>query len=132
MNNLTTQYHRLIEAMPTGLDRALLRTLMYHQGRENCITRTDLIRSVYPLKVHERQLRQQIRLLRRQGYLIGSAPGEDGGYYLITTPQEFQNFLQEQYVAIIADMSETAAAMRRSAEHYFDLEQLSQPALFDA
>ena len=71
MNSITSQYHRLIDSMPTGLDRALLRTLMYHQGRENCISRTDLIRSVYPLKVHERQLRQQIRLLRRQGYLIG-------------------------------------------------------------
>jgi predicted DNA-binding transcriptional regulator YafY len=131
MTNFSHYYRTLIEDLPAGLDRALLRALSSHLGRSNCITRDQLIRSLYPYEIHERQLRQQIRLLRRQGYLIGSAPGENGGYYLITSPQEFQSFLQEQYVAIIADMSETASAMRKSAEQIFDPIELRQPALFD-
>jgi len=59
------------------------------------------------------------RQLRRNGHLIGSAPGEDGGYYLISTPAEFQTFLQNEFLALISDMSETVTLMRKSADTLF-------------
>ena len=100
---------------PSDLDRSLLTLLSAHAGRANPISRLDLCAALSRYRLSERQIREQIRLLRRAGHLIGSAPGEDGGYYLITTLEEFNEFMQSEYLAKIKDMSETAHAMTRAA-----------------
>lgn len=99
----------------SDLDRSILAILSRHIGRLNAISRRDLCAALACRRLSERQVREQIRLLRRAGHLIGSAPGEDGGYYLITTLEEFNQFMQMEYLAKIKDMSETAHAMTRAA-----------------
>ena len=108
---------------------SLLRILAFHVGRANAVPRAELLCSMPGVRLNDRSLRLLIRDLRRQGHLIGSAPGEDGGYYLISDPVDFQNFMQQEYMALIADMSETAAAMRRAAEKKFGASSINQPAL---
>ena len=46
----------------------------------------------------------------------------DGGYYLITTPEEFQDFVQAEYLAKIIDMHTTLEIMTRSAHRSFTSE----------
>jgi hypothetical protein len=75
---------RMISEMPPGLDRAILRVLSFHQGREQAIGRGrlvgDLARMGY--EVHERVMRACINELRKKGQLICSTGGDGGGYYL--------------------------------------------------
>ena len=101
------------------LKRAILRTLSFHRGRLNPISRTDLVRAVSIYNASERQIREQIKQLRRVGHLIGSAPGVDGGYYLITSLEEFNDFMCTEYMAKIKDMSQTANAMTKTARTQF-------------
>ena len=101
------------------LSRAILRTLSFHTGRAHPISRTDLVRAVSIYNASERQIREQIKQLRRAGHLIGSAPGVDGGYYLITSLDEFNDFMTSEYLAKIKDMGETVKAMNTAAQEQF-------------
>lgn len=123
-------YESQIKNMPVGLDRAILRVLSYHRGREQAIGRSDLVRQVAQLgcAATERQVREEIKQLRRDGYLICSAAGEDGGYYMAETLAEFEEFAQVEFIGKIADMSETLSRMRESANKNFG--SGVQPALF--
>jgi hypothetical protein len=105
------------ETYDQKLAKAILYTLSWHVGKGKAIGRMDLVQSaeVRACKVGERVMRDTIRLLRREGQLICSAPGEEGGYYLAETWQEFQEFTRAEYEAKISDMSETLKAMKKAA-----------------
>jgi len=102
-------------ALPPGLDKAILAVLVRHQGRRKPISRLALLAQVTHYTKSERLVREQIKWLRRQGYLIGSAPGESGGYYLITSLDEYQDFIHTEYLAKITDMQRTLTAMNKIA-----------------
>jgi hypothetical protein len=121
-----------LKNMPAGLDRAILRVLSYHTGRDQAIGRNDLVHDVGRLgvQVTERQLREEIKQLRRQGHLICSAAGETGGYFFAVSRMEFDAFVDQEYLAKIRDMSETLKAMEASAVREFGYAQAGQPALF--
>lgn len=93
----------------------------YHRGRERAINRRQLVAALAQRgqRVHERVLRECIKQLRRKGALICSAPGEDGGYWLAASRQEYLEFRQAEYAAKIADMSETMRAMDIAAQQAF-------------
>jgi len=121
--------------MPVGLDRAILRVLSYHVGKTAAIGRMDLVRQVGQLgcATTERQLREAIKQLRRgkdgqPSYLICSAAGEDGGYYLASSRQEYEEFRKIEYAGKISDMAETMSAMDQAAQKAFGAGV--QPGLF--
>jgi predicted DNA-binding transcriptional regulator YafY len=89
--------------------------LSFHVGRRNTISHINLCAELKVHRISDRQLREQIKQLRRSGHLIGSASGENGGYYLITTPEELQEFLLTEYQAKIDDMRQTVEAMTNAA-----------------
>lgn len=124
------RYDELMSTLPPGLDRAILRVLGYHHGRSAAIGREDLVSQVKRLgfACHERQLREMIKQLRRDGHLIGSAPGEDGGYYLISCKEEYDDFIASEFRAKIVDMEQTLRAMNISADREFGA--FAQGALF--
>jgi hypothetical protein len=117
--------------LPPDLNLAIMVLLSFHLGRKNPISRTDLCAALHELNIHERRLRDQIRHLRRSGHLIGESRGssehpersgakskdlgEKGGYYLITTPEELDDFLRTEYLAKINDMQETVKEMTKAA-----------------
>jgi hypothetical protein len=117
----TKQYDQMIDEMPGGLDRALLRVLSYHHGREKAIGRSELVLALQmeAFNAGERQARQCIHDLRRKGYLICSAPGEDGGYYLAASLAEFEEFCQRELHPKAIDMLETESAMKDAARAQF-------------
>jgi len=101
--------------LPRGLDRAVLRILSYHLGREHAISGLELCHALGIYQIDGRQLHEQIKQLRRSGHLVGSASGENGGYYLIATPEEFQEFISSAFQARIDDLRQTVTAMTKSA-----------------
>ena len=114
-------YDRMIEEMPVGLDRAMLRVLFFHLGRENAVGRTALVEALGKMgfDVSERQARQCIHDLRRGRYLICSAPGEDGGYYMAASLDEFREFCERELHPKAMDMLETESAMKEGARQQF-------------
>ena len=100
---------------------AVIRCLSKRTGRANCISRDNLVNQVryYGMQVHERQVREAIKQLRRAGHLICSAAGEGGGYYMAGSKQEYSEFRQAEFAAKISDMSETMRAMDQTAQKDF-------------
>ena len=113
-----TETDKLIASLPAGLDRAILRILSYHHGRDRAIGRRQLVNQIklHGFDVGERQARACISQLRKTGTLICSAPGEDGGYYIPKDAGEFEEFVRTEYEAKIMDMRETLTAMKKAAE----------------
>lgn len=113
-------YDALIRNMPMGLERALLRALSYHVGKENAIDKPTLLfelkRAGFP--VNERQARAEIVELRKHGHLICSSSGE-GGYFIAGTLEEYAEFAQVEYRSKITDMSSTLQAMDEGARALF-------------
>lgn len=119
----------VIDTLPAGLDRALLRVLSFHRGREHAISRSDLVGALasHGFDVNERAMRAQINQMRKAGQLIGAAAGIDGGYYLITSREEFEEFIETEFRSKIIDMSETVRALESQAKLEFG--EAYQPSL---
>ncbi len=123
-------YAAELSAMPVGLDRAIVRVLSFHVGRARAIGRMDLVEQVGVMgcPATERQVRDQIKQLRRDGYLICSVAGEDGGYFMAETLIEYKDFARIEFEGKISDMSETLQAMNQTARKLFG--DSMQPGLF--
>jgi len=102
-------------SLPPDVNLAIMIVLSFHLGRGNLIPSTDLCAALRELGINERQLHAQIDYLRHSGHLIGSVGGEGGGYYLITTQEELEDFLDSEYRARIDDMQQTMEAMLKAA-----------------
>jgi hypothetical protein len=109
-------------SIPRGLEQTVLRILSVRQGKQQAMSRTWLVRELNRRtgnNYHERIVRECIKQLRRQGNLICSTPGEDGGYYMAASKSEFDLFDQTEFGAKIADMNETRQAMLKAARQKF-------------
>lgn len=107
----------LVNGLEPGLDRAVLRVLAFHIGRENAISRGKLRTDVanHGFAVHERALRACIGLLRKAGQPICSTGGEDGGYWLGTSIGEVQDYVDHEINSRIKDLAETKEGILRGA-----------------
>ncbi len=114
-------YEEMIQNMPAGLDRAILRIVDFHRGKSAAIGGEELTRQVGMSGFHidHRTVREMIKALRRKKHLICSTPGTDGGYYLATDLAEYEEFKMREYQAKILDMSETVRFMDQAAMEQF-------------
>ncbi len=125
------RYEMLIDEMPAGLDRALLRIISMHQGLDQAIGKPALLADLGRMGfgVNERQVRRTIQELRKAGHLICSSSGE-GGYYLAASLDEYATFAEAEYRSKIVDMSKTLAAMDQAAQKEFGASQGIQKSMF--
>jgi hypothetical protein len=117
----TKAYEQMVDAMPLGIERAMLRIMDFHTGKAQAIGRGRLVRDLEALGIDagERQARQCIHDLRRAGHLICSMPGEDGGYYLAASLAEFREFCERELHPKAMDLLETETAMKAAARAQF-------------
>ena len=109
---------------PPELPRHLIEILASYVGKKSAIGRSGIMARLFQRgfhDLHERQMRECIKHLRRNGHLICSVPGVKGGYYLPGTKEEFDEFDHIEFGAKIADMNETRQAMLKTADQYFSL-----------
>jgi Mrp family chromosome partitioning ATPase len=121
MARSSQKYDTLISEMPAGLGHGIATVLKDHVGELHAIGRMDLVSAVSLMgfTADERQVRAAIRQLRRDGHLICSASGENGGYYIAENSAEYANFRRDEFAAKIEDMSETMTAMDTAARKRF-------------
>ena len=122
----TDRYNELCTHIPGDLAGRIVKVLLDHVGRKRAIGRREL---VYVLGVNERILRETIRTLRRNGALICSAPGSDGGYWLAEDWAEVANFCASELHSRSMDLLQTEQAMRETARLRFG--EATQPALLE-
>ena len=116
-------YQQIIADTPQGLEKLLLQILSKKIGKDNAIKRSELLPFVQSVpgysETSDRQVRKTINDLRKQGILICSSASEDGGYYMAASLAEFDEFVQRELGAKIADMSQTLKSMTESAQKQF-------------
>jgi hypothetical protein len=81
--------------LPSGLERATLRSLSFRVGEEQAILRNELVKTIsaYPglSEVSDRQVRKAIEILRHRGIRICNLQDGDG-YFIAATEDEYQRF----------------------------------------
>lgn len=108
----------MIDRLPPGLERAMLRVLSFHQGRGNAIGRGELVNALrrHGFAVSEREMRLQVNLLRKQGQPICSTGGAEGGYWLAANWDELVEYLDREVHSRAMDLLEQEKALRAEAE----------------
>lgn len=125
----------LIDSLPAGPERTILSVLRFHQGKDHSILGEDLNKALamHGLHINERLMRDKIVEMRLQGVLIGALPGSDGGYYICTSREEFEEFIYQEYIAKMRSMSKVTRALIRSANDRWGKRPrviANQPSLF--
>lgn len=110
--------NELIDQLPAGLDRAVLRILSYHKGKSKAISRADLVTNLARMgfEVNERAARAMINQLRKQGYTICSTGGEGGGYFLADSWDELMDFIDRELHGRAMDLLEQEKSLKASGE----------------
>lgn len=116
--NAGVSLQAVIDQMPPGMDRALLRILTVRVGREAAISRPSLLASLKSLgfDVHERQARACINQLRKAGHPICSTGGSDSGYWWAANWAELNEYLEREVHSRAMDLLEQEQALKRTGE----------------
>ncbi len=124
-------YEELISQMPHGLERALLRVLSYHIGKDNAISRPELLNDLARMgfRVHDRQARKGIEELRNNGHLIGASSG-DGGYYIIADQAEFEAYIAEETSRATKILNRLRAQEEQAKKVFSRTSAVAQASLF--
>lgn len=105
-----------VRGLPVGLERSVLRVLMYHVGDAQKVSRKKLLADVrlYEPEASDRGVRAMVNQLRKDGFPICSTGGAGGGYFLATCAEELDGYLEREVLARIADFQEQASALKRT------------------
>ena len=118
-----------IKKMEPGLNRAVLRVLQPRVGREMSISRRELVSALEQLGfgVSERRVRAVIGQLRKDGQLICSTGGHNGGYWLARNWAELREFVSQEVLPRAMTLLATKSALEKAAQSRWGVEQ---PRLF--
>jgi len=100
-----------LKALEPGVERALLRVLSWHVGKESAITKPNILIGIkqHGFTVHERAFRALVNDLRKRGHLICS--GSDG-YWLAGSREEMEEFLEREVHSRAMDLLEQEKVLR--------------------
>jgi hypothetical protein len=105
----------IIDELPAGLDRAILRILSFREGRDQAISRAELVQELlavgYDYRRDDRPVRACINLLRKAGHMICSAGGRSGGYWMAADWSELSEYLEQEVRARRIDLAEQDRAL---------------------
>lgn len=92
-----------------------------HRTYENPISNIELAQLCrrYGLYLTTEKVRDEIRLMRKEGLLILSKSSAGGGYYMAQSMEDYQEFRRVNYFARISDMLETMRVMDYAAEREY-------------
>jgi len=117
---------KLIDNMPVGLEREILRILDFHRGHQNVISRKTLIKNLDSIgfKVDDRKVRACINKLRKSekpGSWICSTGGIEGGYWMAESQEELEEYIRQEQESRLKDFAKQTKAMRVAAEKYWGI-----------
>ena len=107
----------LVDGLPAGVERALLRILSFHVGEEKAIRKPDLMGDLAVMGFRmndDRGVRALINELRKRGHLICSKGGIGGGYWIALNRAEMEEFLEREVHSRAMDLLEQEKALRQA------------------
>ncbi len=126
--NIGFDLRKMISEMPAGLEREILRILDFHVGRENAISRPQLVIDLalmgFDYTKDDRPVRACINKVRKSGKpgcWICSTGGVHGGYWRAKSHMEIEEFIQREQESRLKDFAKQARAMRAAAESYWGM-----------
>lgn len=135
------QEKQVLSEMSPGFEKAVLREIQWHKGKDHAISQDDLLSAIstddkqgtfFGKKVNKRQLRITINELRKMGWMIASSSGSGGsyGYYVPVTYDEYQEYKKFQ-MSYALDIIETFRVLDvKAREMYSDEINMGQASLF--
>jgi hypothetical protein len=104
--------------LPPGLGRTVLKILGFHVGKDRAISRGALVDNVsrMGLHMHERAVRACINEMRKNGTLICSTGGEEGGYWIPKDWNELEDYIERELHSRAMDLLEQEKALRKEGE----------------
>jgi hypothetical protein len=115
------------------LINAIVMIAMFHVGRENAISRTNLVREIHARGFHqdERTIRIAISEMRRQlGIPIAGTGGKNGGYWLLKDKAESDAYCAVQLHDPGVNLLEQESSVQKNINRWYPNGQLSLPAQF--
>lgn len=106
---------------------------MFHIGRDNAISRTNLVREIHARGHHqdERTIRIAISELRRQlGIPIAGTGGKKGGYWLLKDKEESDAYCAIQLHDPGINLLEQESSVQKNINRWYPDGQLSLPTQF--
>jgi hypothetical protein len=103
---------------PPGVEKTVMQVLSDCPGRDNAISRAKLlaiVQSAHP-KTSDRQLRACVNKLRKDGQMICSTGGEEGGYWTAASWDELSEYLDREVVSRLTDLAEQRSALTKAGE----------------
>lgn len=115
--------------VPPGVDKALVHIIADHVGRDNAISRRDLLHQLHVrgFQINDRIMRDAISELRCEGHLIISTSANNGGYYMDSCPEDFLEFEKHEQTNRAMKILIQRRAMRRTFRQKYG--QAVQPNL---
>lgn len=132
--NIGQEAHRLgslTKDEQDSLEKAVMRILSLHVGQENIISGARFLGELQAQGFHlseTRPYRDVINQKRKEGWLIGSTGGKNGGYWLCKDRIEYNQFVKVQIVGFYQDLINQKRAMTRAANLFFG----GQLCIYDA
>jgi len=109
--------HSAMQETATELKDNVLSILESHVGAGTAIKAGDIARALgLRGKYADRPVREAIKELRRDGYLIISSVRKPYGYFLAASEEEWKAFRDSNLKPRALDILETASAMGRAAQ----------------
>jgi len=121
--NIQIDVDAMLAGLPHELDRIVVSALRSHIGRQNAISRRELLEKLRPAVIAlgmrparlDRNVRLAINRARKAGHLICATGGMNGGYFLAADQDELDAYLQVEVHSRAMDLLEQEKAMRTGA-----------------
>lgn len=129
--NVGFDLKKMMESLPEGLDKQILKILSFRVGREKAISRAEMVRLLarHGYKVDEREMRAAINLLRKNEVLICSTGGKNGGYWIGESYEDVIDFCEKEITPRINDLAKTRSSLLDAARKKWKV-SAEQPKLF--
>jgi DNA-binding transcriptional regulator PaaX len=130
----TYKYKHEQQHIPDGLKEAVHQVIgEMAPTRARSISGANLVSAILQRNIgcSHRQVRIAIHDLRRDGVLILSAPGEDGGYWLAENHEQVTEFRERELRSRAMDLLETDTEMEQAALLKFQAWRPIQPKLLE-
>jgi len=114
-------YRILLEDLPHGVDKMILKILADYKGRENPIKREEILRrlDLMGFRINERALRHRIKELIGQKWPICAAANSAGGYYMARSWDDVEEWIEIEVVPMATTLLEMKVAIRAAARERF-------------
>ena len=126
-----TYDHNATQTLADELKDAILEILQDHIGADSAIKARQIAKQLDRTgRYADRPIREAIRSLRKDGWLILSSVKKPAGYFLAETEAEWVEFRDRNLRPRALDILETAGAMGRAAgTRWGDATQLELPVV---